>query len=692
MTLRKTGIDVLGDVRWGTHFCQFYQTREDLTDILVPYFSEGLRSNELCIWITSDPLTKQQAQDALRNKLPDLDLYLENGQLEILPYSYWYAREGGFDSRKVLNACKDKLNHALASGYEGLRLSGNKFRHEKDRWEEFRAYEEEIDGNIDGYQMIALCSYPLDSCSASEILDIVKHHQFALAKREGSWELIENSRHRAVFSAFKENEAKVLEEQKEILQSIIDNIPVMLAFYDSEGRIRLVNSEFERVLGWSMDEARNMDLLAACRPQPSDAKLPNRIREHKPLWRDYDITSRSGSIIHSSWATVRLSDGSLIGIGIDVSTRRKMEQDLLKLAAAIEQTGEGLVLFSPEGVIEYANPAYESLSGYRIRELIGKTACCFAHEINVDYKAIFHRIRTDGKTWTGRKTIKQSTGDVLEANMSVSPVLGTTGEIINFVAAIQDITQETMLQQQLSQTQKMETIGTLAGGIAHDLKNIFTPILINTEIALEDLEEGSPVSPLLQEVLEATRLGVDLVHQIVTFSRRVPLAKKPVAASSIVKEGLSFIRSALPATIEIRSRLNDFRSMILADPTRIKQVMINLGSNAAYAMRDQCGIMEVNLDNVVLDAGTASLVSSELPAGAYVRITVRDTGTGMDDKTAARVFEPFFTTKKGEGTGMGLAVAHGIVKDHLGAIAVRSKPGKGTTFTVYLPKLHEGNV
>ena len=971
VTLRKTGIDVLGDIPWGTHFCQFYQTREDLTDILVPYFSEGLRNNEFCMWITSEPLTEHPAREALRKGLPDLDRYLEKGQIEIIPYADWYTPGGGFDSEKVLNGWIDRLNRALAEGYEGLRLSGNTLWLEKDGWEDFRAYEEEVDDIITGCRMIALCTYPLDICGAREILDVVKHHHCAVAKREGSWELIESSRHKTVWSALQESElhyrslftamaegfalheiicdergepidyrfldinpafeketglkredvvgrlksavlpgddpdwlriygkvaltgepvrfenyssalgrhyevhsyspaprrfatvftditrrkrieqdlreseesqrdtnelltaifnsthaliacmdtefnfitvnsmyaladnrapgffvgknhfdlypnteneaifrrvaetgepyyifakpfeyagrpergssywnwslipvkdelgsikmivmslldvtaqikaeqelwesraelqkmndeleerinertkdlgqaAEMLEEQKEVLQSIIDNIPVMLAFYDSEGRIRLVNSEFERVLGWSIDEAQSMDLLASCCLQSSDREVWDGILEAKPVWKDFDIATRSGSIIHSSWANVRLSDSSLIGIGIDVSTRRKMEQDLLRLAAAIEQAGEGIVLFSPEGVIEYANPAYEILSGHKIGELIGKNTCSFAHEMNVDYKAIFDRVKTDGKTWIGRRTIKRCTGDVLEANMSVSPVLGATGDIINYVAVTQDITQEISLQRQLSQTQKMEAIGTLAGGIAHDLKNIFTPILINTEIALDDIGEDSPVRPLLREVLEATRLGVDLVRQIVTFSRRAPLIRKQVVVSSIIKEGLSFIRAALPATIEIRYQLKNTRSMILADPTQIKQVMINLGSNAAYAMRDKGGILEINLDNVDLDIGSATQVSPDLPPGPYVQIMVRDTGTGMDEKTAARVFEPFFTTKKGEGTGMGLAVVHGIVKDHQGAVTVRSKPGKGTTFTVYLPKL-----
>ena len=192
--LRNSGIDIIGDVPWGTHFCQFYQTKEDLMDILVPYFKAGLKNNEFCMWVTSHPLDAEEAKEALRGAVPDLDIYLEKGQIEIIPYTDWYVKEGVFDSDSVLNGWVEKLNQALANGYDGLRLSGNTFWLEKEDWNDFVNYEEEVDRVLGNYQMMSLCTYCLDRCNATEIIDVVVNHQFALIKRDGKWGQIGSSK------------------------------------------------------------------------------------------------------------------------------------------------------------------------------------------------------------------------------------------------------------------------------------------------------------------------------------------------------------------------------------------------------------------------------------------------------------------------------------------------------------------
>jgi PAS domain S-box-containing protein len=194
MNLRHSGIGIIEDVPWGTHFCQFYQTTEDLIDILVPYFKTGLENNEFCMWVTSQPLEVEEAKEALRKVVPDIDVYLKKGQLEIISYSHWYVKEGAFDSDRVLNGWVEKLNKALANGYDGLRLTGNTFWLEKEDWNDFIDYEKEVDRVLGNYQMIALCTYNLDRCNATEIIDVVINHQFALIKKNGKWEQIESSK------------------------------------------------------------------------------------------------------------------------------------------------------------------------------------------------------------------------------------------------------------------------------------------------------------------------------------------------------------------------------------------------------------------------------------------------------------------------------------------------------------------
>jgi len=192
--IRKTGSDIIGDVPWGTHFCQFYQNKEDLTDILVPYFKEGLESNEFCVWITSEPLSEKEAKKAMRKALPNFDRYLTRAQIEIVPYTELYLKDSVFNLQRVLKAWIDKLSQALAKGYDGMRVTSNTAWLEKKDWRIFADYEEEVNNAIGKYRMIALCTYCLDKCGVVELIDVVRTHQFALIRREGEWELIESSK------------------------------------------------------------------------------------------------------------------------------------------------------------------------------------------------------------------------------------------------------------------------------------------------------------------------------------------------------------------------------------------------------------------------------------------------------------------------------------------------------------------
>ena len=213
-SLRKSGIDVIGDVPWGTHLCQFYQTKEDLMDILVPYFKEGLENNEFCLWITSKPLEVEEAKEVLGKAVPDIEIYLEKGQIEIIPYTHGYVNEGVFGSEKVINGWVKKLDRALASGYEGLRTAENTSWLKKWDWDDFADYEKKIDASIGKHQIISLCSYFLEMCSAADIIDVAFNHQFALVKNEGKWERIKNSGLKKITEDKQEAEALRQSEQR----------------------------------------------------------------------------------------------------------------------------------------------------------------------------------------------------------------------------------------------------------------------------------------------------------------------------------------------------------------------------------------------------------------------------------------------------------------------------------------------
>jgi len=190
--IRKSGIAALGDKPWGTHFCHFYETKEDLLEVVVPYLKAGLDNNEMCLWAVLYPLTEEDAKNALRAAVPQADRHLESGRIEIVRYSLWYLRNGVFDVEHVMDACKDKLREASKKGYSGLRLTANETWPLKTDWKEFSEYERKLDHLMVNERMIVLCSYPLATAGATHTFEVARIHQFALARRQGSWQVLKS--------------------------------------------------------------------------------------------------------------------------------------------------------------------------------------------------------------------------------------------------------------------------------------------------------------------------------------------------------------------------------------------------------------------------------------------------------------------------------------------------------------------
>ncbi|QTA90383.1 response regulator [Desulfonema magnum] len=242
---------------------------------------------------------------------------------------------------------------------------------------------------------------------------------------------------------------------------------------------------------------------------------------------------------------------------------------------------------------------------------------------------------------------------------------------------------------QLRQAQKMEAIGTLAGGIAHDFNNTLGAIIGYAQLTIYKLPGDSPFRHYLDQILNASYRAKDLVYQILMFSRRTEQEKKPVRISSVIKEDLKMLRAVIPSTIDIREHIESDTGTVEADPTQIHQVLMNLCTNAAHAMEEKGGVLEICLANTQLN-DHETVQHPDLTPGKYLKLSVKDTGYGILPDMTERVFDPYFTTKEqGEGTGLGLAVVHGIVKSHEGAVTVTSNPGKGTVFDVYFPRAEE---
>jgi PAS domain S-box-containing protein len=355
----------------------------------------------------------------------------------------------------------------------------------------------------------------------------------------------------------------------------------------------------------------------------------------------------------------------------------------------------GYFTLDSHGLILEVNLAGATLLGSARSLLTGKP---FQSFLRKEYADTFHlhtqevlatraRQRCEIKLW-------KSDGSSFDAQLDSLAVEDTQRRETRCRTIVTDITDRKQMEEtrekleaQLRQAQKLEAIGTLAGGIAHDFNNILAAILGYSEIALEHLRKGIPVRHDLEQILKAACRAKDLVQRILIFSRPGSVQeRRPIEIGPIIKEVLQMLKATLPATIELRQDICDTGGAVMADPTQIHQVVVNLCSNAAFAMLEHGGVLEVVLTNMVLHSDMTGLYA-DLKPGHYVRLTVRDTGKGMDPATLERIFDPYFTTKAaGEGSGLGLPTVHGIVKRHEGAITVVSEPGKGTAFHVLLPR------
>lgn len=345
-----------------------------------------------------------------------------------------------------------------------------------------------------------------------------------------------------------------------------------------------------------------------------------------------------------------------------------------------------------EGKYLYVSPSCERITGYRAQEFIDNPSLFFdiIHpEDRLKAKIHFHDEHYNPDVGHLDFRILTKSGDERWISHYCQPIYDSQSRWLGRRANNRDFTDKKQIERQLLLAQRMEAIGTLSGGIAHDFNNILTPILMGTELAQLTLPEESPAQDLLQKVIQAAQRAKELVRQIQVFSRPGNEEKRPIRLGPVVKEVIKLIRSSLPSTIEINPHIDEGPDTIIADSIEIHQVIMNLCNNAAHAMRIKGGRLDIGLTNQTLEAFELTRYGDVSP-GNFIKLTVRDTGHGMDSRTMEKIFDPFFTTKeRGEGTGMGLSVVHGIIKSLKGTITVDSTPDQGTTFCVYIPCLKE---
>ncbi len=485
--------------------------------------------------------------------------------------------------------------------------------------------------------------------------------------------------------------ASLLKESEERYRIVVEHSGDGIAMSSGE-TLLYANPRCLEILGYkNAEEAAGLTVSSFVHPDDRERVLGLLERkqggEAGPSRLELRVLCKDGRIAYIESSVARTAYGGepvLIMLLRDVTERKAAEEERKRLALLVDKASEMILMTDKAGIVTYANGAFLQVRGKKPAEVVGMRLLDCAGEDDGDfYEGLWARIQKERK-WNGRMTPKGRDGRFRELDVAVSPVRDSSGAVTNYVIVCRDVTTEAILELQLRQAHKMEAIGTLAGGIAHDFNNILAGILGNAELALDEAPEGSAMQHNLEQIFKAGQRGKELVKQILAFSRADQQEPILVEAGPLVTETMKLLRSSIPATIDVRHHVEPGRDKVLVEAGRLQQIMMNLCSNAAHAMREKGGVLEVTVKEYQLGAQEGAL--SELAQGAYLVISVSDTGQGMTEAVMERIFDPFFTTKRpGEGTGMGLAVVHGIMKSLKGAITVSSQPGKGSVFSVYLP-------
>ncbi|MCK9263230.1 MAG: PAS domain S-box protein [Deltaproteobacteria bacterium] len=535
-----------------------------------------------------------------------------------------------------------------------------------------------------------------------------------------------------------------LRESEERFRIMADSSPLVIWVMNAQGGIEFINSTFREFFGIELEQVLGAKWRPLVHPDDVDGYLgayTHALEDRKPFyararvrradgaWRwiesfgtpwispegnlmgyvgnSLDITDRVQADMNLRTYRDRLEDlvrertseleASSERLKQEIAERRKAEDAIRRseeqYRLVVENANEGIAI-AQNGAFRLVNPKLSEMIGYSQEELLSKPLDDLIHPQDRQMVITRHRQRMTGKTppdmYSFRIIDKEGRTKWLEINAVKISWQGRPATL-NFLT---DITGRLRMEEdrkkmeaQLSQTQKIEALGTFAGGIAHDLNNILYPIIINIEMLLADTEEGSDIHDTLKQILGAAYRQRDLVKQILAFSRRSEQKMSPVNVIPLLQETLSLLRSSLPSTIELRSHINAHPDIVMGDATEIQQIILNLGKNAAESLNAQKGVIDMGLTRTRLNPLETF---QTLKPGDYLQITVRDNGRGMPSHMLDRLFEPFFTTKEvGKGIGMGHPVAHGIAQKLGGAITVESEPGRGSLLTVYLPAMEE---
>ena len=605
--MRKTGIPVVGNMFWGTHFCLFYETKADLLETLASYCKAGLESQEFCLWVVAPPVTVEDAHQALKRVVPDLDRYTADSSIEIVSARDWYLHDdGSFDLKRVIAGWNRKLMHAATKGYAGVRVSGDTAWVEKQYWKDFCEYEDALNEAVADLRLAALCTYPLAAYGAAAILDVVRTHQFAVTNRHGNWDVIETV-------GYKQAKAEIKRLNGELEQRVIERTSQLTA----------VNEELTKEV---LERQRAEEALRRTEAYLAEAQRLS----HTGSWTSIPAT---GEINYFSEECYRVTGIDPRG-GLpryETFLQRVHPEDRAKLSEAVETAG---------------------------RE-------------NTEFELIYR--------------IVHPTGEVRDIHAVGHPVLSQSGDRVEFVGTVIDITERKRAEEErerlrqaqadLAHVTRVTTMGELTASLAHEIKQPISAALTNARTCLRWLGRDEP--DLMEAREAASRIIKDVMRASEIINRIGSLFKKGTSqhdlldVNEVIQEMIALLRSeASRYSISIQAVLADNLPKVRADRVQLQQVLMNLMLNGIDAMKES-------------GRGHELIIKSEAADGQLVT-SVQDTGVGIPPQEADQIFNAFFTTKP-HGTGMGLPISRSIIESHGGRLWATANSGPGATFHLTLP-------
>jgi|GEM_PF-2210015 len=723
--LRYTGLDVIGNAPWGTHFCNFFHSKQDLLETLVPYFKAGLENNEFCLWITSDPVTVDDALASLHNGIPLLDQYLTANAIEVLPHAAWYLKDGVFDPKRVINGWNEKLDAALARGYEGMRVNGNEAWLERHVWKNFIDYERELNNSIDGKRMLVLCTYPLDKCSGADVLDVAHVHEMAAAMRDGKLEIVEKpelKRSKAELAKLKDEVEKLVEARSSQLINALQDvknsaerfsrlfhlnpfIPMVLSEFD-DGKYIEVNAAFTDLYGFTRDEVigktyRQLDMWID--PNQRDTFVKTIKQGGMINNAEVKLKARTGKIldVRFSMICIYMNDGpKILSMVLDLTEQKAAERMLREseqnLDILINSSPGEIWLASEDLRLVKANKAfYTSLKRFTHAEItVGDPL--IAPGLPEEMKSLWERLyrqALEGDCVVHTYHLVEPDGVEYYREIGLNPVRGADHSIVGIGCFSNDITELIQFRKSLEQkvslrTQELQKAlekekeltawkARFGSMVSHEFR-IPLATIRNTanyvrkyknRIAPETLR--SKIGIVLEQVDLMNQMMEDLLVLGRADENRIAVVKQKVEIRTFFEFLKNHIEEINKGSHPIIFQYDFESKYIDTDDDLLRNIFVNLLSNAIKFSPDKSPVWVHVYD-----------------LGEHVKVNIKDQGIGIQESDLVKIFEPFMrgeNTAGIQGTGLGLSIVKKAVDLLGGTIEVSSKPGEGSVFSVTIP-------